>query len=504
MRKKSKLFLSMASMVLTVALFCFGVYAALGVSYTISGSVVYQVKDVFVNIQTSLYMSKDTSLTDQSTLDDNVELFETNPDNAQTTTNTQKLAYSDGLKTYDIGTGLILEPTEDDLTSENIPINYGSYEIQNEGLENESAKGYAYYIVVSITNYGTESVSVTLTNNIDPQATNSLTKLSGNTTIAGRTADKTYTTKHIVIGMALNDATKSVSDVNFNVPIVVSKTLIEESSIYERVNANNEPDANGDYLLFGYYPQTLKEAGVAITGTTPNENGYYTGSDGELYALAEDDNYYKVEKLRWRILDDNYGDGTALIVCDTIIDKVIYQPNYTDQNGYNYATNENGNIITDVEDAVITDAQNRVYANNYKHSNLRAWLNGEFYNKFTDDEKDAIVLTTVDNSTTSGAPSEFVCENTIDYVYALTINDVNNAAYGFGNEVDPAKNFKVSEYANAKGVYRDSFNYGYGWLRSPSPYYYGCDVFAVGESSVFYNEVAGDGNGALPALQIEL
>ena len=231
MRKKSKLFLSMASMVLTVALFCFGVYAALGVSYTISGSVVYQVKDVFVNIQTSLYMSKDTSLTDQSTLDDNVALFETNPENAQTTTNTQKLAYSDGLKTYDIDTGLILEPTEDELTSENIPINYGSYEIQNEGLENESAKGYAYYIVVSITNYGTESVSVTLTNNINNQQTNSLTKLSENTTIAGRTADKAYTTEHIVIGMALNDATKSVSDVNFNVPILIERDVQPEPTL---------------------------------------------------------------------------------------------------------------------------------------------------------------------------------------------------------------------------------------------------------------------------------
>ena len=224
MKKKSKLFLSMASMFFAVALLCFGVYAALGVSYTISGSVVYQVKDVFVNIQTSLYMSKDTSLTDQETLDGNVALFETNPKNAQTTTNTEKLSYSDGLSTYNPDTGVITNSGEAvSKTSANIPINYGSYEA--------GAKGFAYYIVVSITNYGTESVSVTLTNNINNEQTNSFTKLSENTTIGGRTGDKAYTTKHIVIGMALNDATKSVRDVTFNVPILIKRDAPPEPTL---------------------------------------------------------------------------------------------------------------------------------------------------------------------------------------------------------------------------------------------------------------------------------
>ncbi len=275
MRKKSRLFLSMASMVLTVALFCFGVYAALGVSYTISGSVVYQVKDVFVNIQTSLYMSKDTSLTDQETLDGNVALFETNPQTAQTTTNTEKLSYSDGLSTYNPDTGVITNSGEAvSKTSANIPINYGSYEA--------GAKGFAYYIVVSITNYGTESVSVTLTNNINNEQTNSLTKLSENTTIEGRTADKTYTTEHIVIGMALNDATKSVSNVSFNVPILIErdaplqatpeKYTIDEQAKTITINA----DATGDVVI-GKGDETV--TGLTLSSQSSNITSVYALSD---------------------------------------------------------------------------------------------------------------------------------------------------------------------------------------------------------------------------------
>ena len=271
MKKKSKLFLSMASMFFAVALLCFGVYAALGVSYTISGSVVYQVKDVFVNIETSLYMSKDTSLTDQETLDGNVALFETNPQTAQTTTNTEKLSYSDGLSTYNPDTGVITNSGEAvSKTSANIPINYGSYEA--------GAKGFAYYIVVSITNYGTESVSVTLTNNINNEQTNSLTKLSENTTIAGRTADKTYTTKHIVIGMALNDATKSVSDVNFNVPILIERDVQPEPTLdklyFRLINGGTEYEVGGLGMDSGEVVIPSTYEGLPVT--TIGERAFHT------------------------------------------------------------------------------------------------------------------------------------------------------------------------------------------------------------------------------------
>ena len=37
-------------------------------------------------------------------------------------------------------------------------------------------------------------------------------------------------------------------------------------------------------INFGMYPQTIKDNNVTISGT-PDENGYYTGSDGEKYEM---------------------------------------------------------------------------------------------------------------------------------------------------------------------------------------------------------------------------
>ena len=39
----------------------------------------------------------------------------------------------------------------------------------------------------------------------------------------------------------------------------------------------------GNYVYFGSFPQTIKADDVTISGA-PNKNGYFTGSDGNLYA----------------------------------------------------------------------------------------------------------------------------------------------------------------------------------------------------------------------------
>ena len=299
MRKKSKLFLSMASMVLTVALFCFGVYAALGVSYTISGSVVYQVKDVFVNIQTSLYMSKDTSLTDQVTLNDNVALFESNQSDVMTQTNTEKLAYSDGLSTYNPDTGEITNSGEAvSKTSANIPINYGSYEA--------GAKGFAYYIVVKITNYGTEDVNVTVTNNINSTAINSLTKVSGSTTISAREGASNYSTKNIVIGLALDDATQSIDNVIFNVSILI-----------ERDTPITETELNAQGMLLHVIDETRTE--IIIESEARKDNA--TLKIPEI-VKANNGNVYKITAISTRSDGNNYLE--TMVLHESI--KVIYEP----------------------------------------------------------------------------------------------------------------------------------------------------------------------------------
>ena len=291
---------------------------------------------------------------------------------------------------------------------------------------------------------------------------------------------------------------------------------VEPEPVYERVDAEGNPDENGEYILFGYYPQSAKASSVTVDTDTQDSRGYYLGSDGEYYAQAEDENYYKVERLRWRILDDTYGDGTALIVCDVIVDQVAYPSNYIKSGSYYYVKDEDGTPLEDYSATVGegVDSNHQVYANNYKHSELRAWLNNEFYDSFSENEKASIVLTEVDNSlaSTNNTGSQYVCENTNDYVFALSRVDIYNTEYGFtSGSGDPKKAFMVTDYAEANGAYvYSSGSYigtGYSWLRSPSAYqiggggYYAYSVFG---GSSYKSLVPNDDYGVVPALQIRL
>ena len=296
---------------------------------------------------------------------------------------------------------------------------------------------------------------------------------------------------------------------------------VEPEPVYERVDEDGTPNPEGDYILFGYYPQTIKAADVTVDTSTTDSRGYYLGSDGEYYAqvvaepyetqytfsdgtkIEEGQTYYfKVEKLKWRILTENYeGSGNALIVCDTIVDMVNYQSNYVRRNGYYYATDEDGTILTDPTATVGqgVDSNHQVYANNYKWSELRTWLNDEFFDSFSANEKISIVLTEVDNSieSTNNRGQKYVCEDTNDYIFALSLADVLNTDYIFKSE-----DGDITDYAKANGMYVHSSDAGirHGWLRSPNAGSdTGNDAFTAGS----YNEV--DYNyGALPALQIQL
>ena len=56
--KKTKLFLSIMAFCFSLAVLCFGVYAAGQVNYTLSGSISYVVSDVFVELSSGIYYTK--------------------------------------------------------------------------------------------------------------------------------------------------------------------------------------------------------------------------------------------------------------------------------------------------------------------------------------------------------------------------------------------------------------------------------------------------------------
>ena len=253
---------------------------------------------------------------------------------------------------------------------------------------------------------------------------------------------------------------------------------------------------SGNYIYFGEYPQTIKAADVTV-GDVADEDGYYLGSDGERYAKVVADPYnirsykfsdnssvtsgntyyFKVEPIRWRILSES--DGNAFILCDSII-------------------------------------ANKAYAssnNNYANSDIRAWLNDEFYNTAFGELQQALIQTTeVDNSvySTGYSSNPYACENTFDKVFLLSYREVTNSAYGFesSSTYDTARQMITSDFSRATGAYMntESSYYGIGnwWLRSPSDGRSDSarDVY-FGYADHYFN-VYVDNRGVVPALNLTL
>ena len=284
-----------------------------------------------------------------------------------------------------------------------------------------------------------------------------------------------------------------------------------ETKQYVRVDENNEMDEQGEYILFGEYPQTIKLSDVTV-GDVADEDGYYLGSDGERYAkvvadpygsgytfsngsaVTEGNTYYfKVEPIRWRILSES--DGSAFILADGII-----------ANHYYHHTTSSTTIEGET-----------VYSNNYKHSDIRAWLNGEFLNTAFGEAAQGLIETTeVDNSTYSTgnySSNQYACENTFDKVFLLSYREVINSKYGFssdGEDYDTARQMTVSDYARSTGAYMNTsdsyFGCGNWWLRRP--YRYSSNiagfVYSHGSGGSSFSVVRDGDNGVVPAMNITL
>ncbi len=281
----------------------------------------------------------------------------------------------------------------------------------------------------------------------------------------------------------------------------------------------------GDYIYFGEYPQTLKADSVTITSTT-DERGYYLGDDGCYYAKVSADPhyndftfstgasitkgtayYFKVEPIRWRILSEE--NGEAFLLCDSIIDVLPYQWDFYDRY-QTYYNNADG-------------VPEGTYANNYKYSEIRAWLNATFYETaFSALQQEIILITEVDNSAKStnphgnetahnGGVNGYVCENTNDKIFLLSQEEATNEAYGFSSSesADESREMITSDYSRALGALMITTEdyYGNGWWyhRSPdcyrSGYAYRSSTDGHCNSSIWVDYTS---LGTVPALRIQL
>ena len=228
-----------------------------------------------------------------------------------------------------------------------------------------------------------------------------------------------------------------------------------------------------------------KYRGVYFTQYRPSSTYYSSSTD---YSYQDDNGYntstvywFKYEPMKWQVLSFDKTTGNAVVLSKDIIDSQQYYNN----------TNKR------------TIGGKMVYPNNYEHSDIRAWLNGAFYDgAFTASEKNAIIATTLDNKAFSTHYPEYDSNSTTDKVWLLSYSEAQNTAYGFSS--DETRQAKGSAYALCQGLYKSSSNGCSGWcLRSASNFStVACSVGSVGNgcsSGVYYTV-----DGVRPALKINL
>lgn len=344
---------------------------------------------------------------------------------------------------------------------------------------------------------------------------------------------------------------------------VVRTEILTKPNLYETpVDAKTGLPAtkSSKYIYFGVFPRTVLplDSTVTVDETVFVSMGnykYYKGSDGEYYKKLQENaygtgteykysdgtmpkkyseesrRYFKVEPIKWKVITTNYnGSKKALLLSEEIL-----------KGNVKYYVNSNERTI----------GSKGGYANNYKYSTVRAYLNGtyessdtqsktDYANKgflqtaFTDAAQKLIVVTTVDNSAASttdgviyeadgsrGAYGNYICPNTTDKIFLLSIKEATTTAYGFdashiSSGVGNTRIKHNTDYAKATFAYQDPGN-GYGgcwWLRTPLYFYSNCATIVYFDGWSYINRSRDDDFatnrvencifGIVPALCLDL
>lgn len=218
---------------------------------------------------------------------------------------------------------------------------------------------------------------------------------------------------------------------------------VNEWSLVTALNSLTTPESNGWYLYEGNYYAKLR--------ATPYGSSYIfdngtTISRGATY-------WFKCEPIVWNVLSNN--NGEYYIVSSVLLDAHCYYNSTSDRT---------------------IDGQT-VYPNDYKYSDIREWLNNDFYNSAFALGDSYIQTTMVDNSaaTTHSAGNNFACANTEDKVFLPSYKDYINSSYGFSTSTGSTDTrcCRATDWVRARGAYcgvSNQYNARY-WTRSPDSGY---------------------------------
>ena len=249
--KKSKLLLSLAMICLSIAVLCFGVLAATSVTYSISGTISYEVSDVFVKINTSVYGV--AAQQDKTTVITNVKALETTE---LSSINTSIYTLTQTMIEYDStnASGTTATHTAQDNNSKGVEIVYGTY--------------YTYYIVINIQNLSSsKNVNAVLTDNTTAELNSIKTTNLYQNNIASTE------TKNIVIAYSIKDKTSSVNSAAISYSLKVSYDLYTDP-----ITFTNDTTNKGYFISLGTYSSSpIQWKLVSLDGV--NRYDYTDGTD---------------------------------------------------------------------------------------------------------------------------------------------------------------------------------------------------------------------------------
>ena len=206
---------------------------------------------------------------------------------------------------------------------------------------------------------------------------------------------------------------------------------VNDTKLIEALNELTAPEANGWYLYNDkYYATTNGKSFESSCSFVDGESITY----GTKY-------WFECEPIPWKVLTSN--EGEYFLVSNVLLDAHRYDDS----------------------------------KNDYKDSEVRAWLNDNFYNAAFALNDSFVLTTEVDNSadTTFASDTPYVCENTQDKVFLLSFVDYRDySQYGFTYSINESDKrcCLVTDWARANGAFyrKPKTNNGCGnyWTRTPS------------------------------------
>ena len=250
---------------------------------------------------------------------------------------------------------------------------------------------------------------------------------------------------------------------------------VNDSTLISALNKLTTSGINGWYLYENEY--------YAKLSATPNKP-FYTFDNGTKI-VSGTTYWFKCEPITWNVLSNTSGE--YYILSSLLLDAHRYNEYYT-------------------------GTKDGHYANNYEYSEIRAWLNNDFYNSAFALGNSYIQTTIVDNSaaTTDSTSNSYACNNTQDKVFLPSYQDYINSSYGFSDSEDltDTRCCKTTDWARARGAWYNStdssqlYNDFY-WTRSPSSDSSNVACYVDSDGSICYVDVGanhvGDTYGSVRA-----